>query len=146
MTTIAADLFTFSCAGVGGEWKRIANFNICSGDDCPNRWSKSSYNDISFYTSPSNNGDCYLTNFSTNYVSYQRACGRVRGYHKGTPDTFRGGTSIDDVYVERLTITHGSPRKHVWSYAIGHTELGECSYSVSMCSITGTKFSFFCWL
>ena len=28
MTAIAADYFTFSCAGVGGEWRRIASIDI----------------------------------------------------------------------------------------------------------------------
>ena len=28
MTTIAVDYFTFSRAGVGGEWRRIVSFDI----------------------------------------------------------------------------------------------------------------------
>ena len=36
MTAIAAGLFTFSCAGVGGEWRKITTFNISAGHDCPN--------------------------------------------------------------------------------------------------------------
>ena len=32
MTAIAAGLFTFSCAGVGGEWRRIVIFDANAGD------------------------------------------------------------------------------------------------------------------
>ena len=35
-------LFNFSCAGVGGEWRIIAKFNITAGDKCPNGWRDSS--------------------------------------------------------------------------------------------------------
>ena len=53
MTAIAAGLFTFSCAGVGGEWRRIASFYISAGDDYPTGWNKSSLNDFSFCRLPS---------------------------------------------------------------------------------------------
>lgn len=35
MTAIAAGYFTFSCVGVGGVWRRIANIDISAGDACP---------------------------------------------------------------------------------------------------------------
>ena len=40
------------CAGVGGEWRRIASINISAGDDCPTGWNKSSYNGVSFCRTP----------------------------------------------------------------------------------------------
>ena len=134
MTAIAAGLFTFSCAGVGGEWKRIARYNISAGDDCPTGWSKSSRSGVSFCRSPNDNRGCYSTTFSTN-VDYKRVCGRARGYQKGTPDGFHSG-NINSVYVDGLSITHGSPRQHIWTYAVGHTdrdnyESGRCPCTAS---------------
>ena len=120
MTAIAASYFTFSCAGVGREWRRIASFNISAGDDCPTGWNKSSYSNVSFCRSPSNDRGCYSTTFSTNHVAYQRVCGKVRGYQKGTPNGFLSGS----IYVDGLSITHSSPRQHIWTYAVGRTELG----------------------
>ena len=35
-----ADGILSSCAGMGGEWKRIANIDISAGDDCPSGWLK----------------------------------------------------------------------------------------------------------
>ena len=134
MTAIAAGLFTFSCAGVGGEWKRIASYNISAGDDCPTGWSKSSLNDVSFCRSPSNNRGCYSTILSTNHMVYQRVCGRARGYQKGSPDAFEHGGSIDSFYVDGLSITHGSPRQHIWTYAAGVSESANSAPSRCPCA------------
>ena len=58
MTAIAAGYFTFTCAGVGGEWRRIASIDISAGDECPTGWNKSSHNGVSFCRSPSDNPGC----------------------------------------------------------------------------------------
>ena len=121
MTAIASNYFTFSCAGVLGHWRRIASFDISAGDNCPAGWKKASHSDISFCRSLNDNSGCYLTSFSSE-ISYNRVCGRVKGYEKGSPDGFKNG-DIDD-YVDGLSITHGNPRQHIWTYAIGHTESG----------------------
>ena len=55
-------------------------------------------------------------------MSYQRVCGRARGYQKGKTDAFLAGGNIDDSYVDGLSITHGSPRQHIWTYAVGVAE------------------------
>ena len=128
MSAITAGYFTFSCAGVGGEWRRIASLNISAGDECPTGWSKSSHNGISFCRSPSDNPGCYSTTFST-MMSYTRVCGRIRGYQKGSTDQFirqktNDNNNINAVYVDGLSITHGSPRQHIWTYVAGLTGHG----------------------
>ena len=53
-------------------------------------------------------------------------CGRALGYRYGYTDGFNGPpeTSLDDVYVEDLSITHGMyPRTHTWTYAAGNSEI-----------------------
>ena len=124
MTAIAASYFIFSCAGVRGEWRRIASFNISAENDCPTGWSKSSLNNVSFCRSSGGRRGigCYSTTFSTYNVSYQRVCGRARGYQKGKTDAFLAGGNIDGSYVDGLSITHGSPRQHIWTYAVGVAE------------------------
>ena len=56
--------------------------------------------------------------------SYTHVCGRARGYRFRTTDGFgyrnnRGVFTINNAYVDGLSITRGSPRKHIWSYAAG---------------------------
>ena len=140
MTLIAAiadGSIILSCAGVGGEWRRIAGINISAGDNCPTGWLKSSHNGVSFCRAPSDEGGCYSTFFSTNGVSYQHVCGRARGYQKGTTDGFELNTlSIDTYYVDGLSITHGNPRQHIWTYAAGITDNGNYTTWNCPCAIT----------
>ena len=127
MTLIAAiadGSIILSCAGVEGQWRRIAGINISAGDNCPTGWLKSSHNGVSFCRAPSDNAGCYSTFFSTNGVSYQHVCGRARGYQKGTTDAFRSNTRSINNYVDGLSITHGNPHQHIWTYEVGFTNNG----------------------
>ncbi|XP_065919893.1 uncharacterized protein [Dysidea avara] len=102
------------CGNIGG-WTRIASVNITKGDECPIEWTEGSRDGISFCRSPSNNPGCYPVLFPSNGISYQKVCGMARGYQKGSPDSFNTGTNPPD----GLSITHGDPRIHIWSYVIG---------------------------
>ena len=73
--------------------------------------------------------------FYTNGAPYQRVCGKVRGYQKGHPNDGLAFNSltIDDHYVNRLSITYGSPRQHIWSYANGDYDKTEAYYLACPC-------------
>ena len=111
--TISGD-FISTCAGVGGGWRRIANINISAGDDCPGEWRKATPSGVSFCRVASDNEFvCSSANFSTNGISYQRVCGRARGYQKGATLRFfisnrPTPTSGDEYYVSGLSITYSS--------------------------------------
>ena len=106
--------FISTCAGVGGGWRRIVNINISAGDDCPGEWRKATQSDVSFCRVASDSQfTCSSANFSTNGISYQRVCGRARGYQKGKTMAFYGSEStynnkIDQDYVDGLSITYSS--------------------------------------
>ena len=130
MTPIANGDFISTCAGVGGGWRRIANINISAGDDCPGEWRKATQSGVSFCRVASNDSfTCTSANFSTNGISYQRVCGRARGYQKGDTAAFYGSDpyynnrTIDEDYVSGLSITYSSnPREHIWTFASGRGE------------------------
>ena len=130
MTAIANGDFISTCAGVGGGWRRIANINISAGDDCPGEWRKATQSGVSFcrVASDEGNGVTSSANFSTNGISYQRVCGRARGYQKGDTVAFYGSYSsynkaIDEDYVSGLSITYNSnPRQHIWTFSSGRRE------------------------
>ena len=47
----------------------------------------------------------------------------MRGYQLCNPNAFHNSVPIDEAYAEGVSITHGtSPRKHVWTYAVGFEE------------------------
>ena len=111
-----------TCAGVGGGWRRIANMDISTGGDCPSGWRKDTHSGVSFCRVVSDDyNTCSSTTFSTNGTSYQRVCGRARGYQKGWSVAFTLSRSqtIDGYYVDGLSITHGNPRQHIWTFANG---------------------------
>ena len=124
MTAIANGTFISTCAGVGGGWRRIVNINISAGDDCPGEWRKATQSGVNFCRVASDEGfTCSSSNFSTNGISYQRVCGRARGYQKGDTGGLYSGhfrISIDSGYVSGSSIIYSNnPRQHIWTYASG---------------------------
>ena len=122
------------CGGHKGGWMRVANVNATNGEACPGEWiNNGNYNS---YCTGTGAAGCYSAEFTVPY-HYNKICGQVRGFQKGTPDGFypyfsaRGSApshlyrpqsnsaDVNGVYVDGVSITLGDPRKHVWTYAIG---------------------------
>ena len=89
---------------------------------CPDSWQK--------ITSPRSScgkksiATCDSLNIITSGASYQKVCGRFRGYQYRTPDGFRPSASIETNYVDGISVTYGKPgsRNHVYTYNVGHEE------------------------
>ena len=65
---------------------------------------------------------CSSVTFPQHGVSYTKVCGRARGYQYGPTETFIGyddGQTLEGYYVVGLSITHGTPRCHIWTFAAG---------------------------
>ena len=63
---------------------------------------------------------CSSTTFSTQGVRYEKVCGKVIGYQYYVPYGFgpaRFTPAITETYVDGVSLTHGSPRQHVWTFA-----------------------------
>ena len=114
------------CGGHKGGWMRIADLDTSRGDDCPSGWTKIT-TPVAACIAPSNNAGCYPTNFSTLSIPYSKVCGMAVGYQKESTDGFglfaaNPSQSINGPYVDGISITYGTPRKHIWTYAIGVSE------------------------
>ncbi len=69
---------------------------------------------------------CVSTTFSTFGIEYSRVFGRVIGYQFDRPDAFRSydvGNTIEDLYVGGVSLTHGEPPKHIWTFAGARDEV-----------------------
>jgi len=136
--------FIPTCAGVGGGWKRIANINISAGDECPSGWRKGTHSGVSFCRVVSNDRHvCSSAYFSTNGTSYQRVCGRARGYQKGETDAFyayynKDKITVEDYYADGLLITYGIPHQHIWTFAAGLYDNKKYSFNCP-CAFGGGK-------
>jgi len=117
---------SLTCGGITGGWMRIANVDTSQGDDCPSGWNKI-IEPKPLCRGSSNDGGCYSAYFSNNKSKYNFICGKLRGYQKGTTDAFSAdfspSYSIDAPYLDGVSITVGNPRKNVWSYAVGYSQL-----------------------
>ena len=129
------------CGGHKGGWMRITDLNASRGDDCPSGWNKIT-TPVAACIAPSNNAGCYSTNFSTSTLSipYSKVCGMAVGYQENTTDGFAAlavplrSIHINGPYVEGVSITYGTPRKHIWTYAIGYSDATSGHSSNCPCS------------
>jgi len=131
------------CGGQKGGWMRVVSFDTNNGDNCPTGWSKITAPGTSFDVcrSPNNNPGCYPVTFTTNGTSYNKICGQVRGYQKGSPDAFEPSAfgsqdTIDSSYADGILISVGSPRKHVWAYVVGDSDNTHSARYNCPCSTT----------
>ena len=125
-----------------GEWHQVAYLNMSDPtQQCPSAraWREYNTGGVRACGRPRTNGaSCAATTYSIDF-QYRRVCGRVVGYQFGSPDGFLPG-NIDQIYVEGVSITRGSPREHVWTYAAGVTESGrEHTNSNCPCSDSSGK-------
>jgi len=116
------------CGGVEGGWMQVVDVDMNRDDSCPGTWHK--------ITTPrrlclGNVAGCASAQYYVKGVSYEYICGQIKAYQKGSTDAFHQTQSIDDAYVEGISITLGSPRKHVWTYAAGASD--DYNYSNSNC-------------
>ena len=112
-------------------WVRVANLNMTDPNQpCPPNFS--------LYTQPkrlcgkSTNGDgCDSVSYNTSGLQYNKVCGRVVGYQQGTPNAFQRSynNDINEAYVDGISITYGSPRKHVWTLAAALYENGKKTHT-----------------
>ena len=121
--------------GGGGGWIRVADIDMsrpeATEETCPEGLSWTilyDYPDKKLLCDGSRDDSCLSTTFSTNGVPYSRVCGKVIGYQSRAPDAFEqyinNGITIDGKFVDGVVLTHGSPRKHIWTFAGGSSQNG----------------------
>lgn len=114
------------CGGTGG-WTRVTYLNMTDPvQQCPDTWR--------YIASPkrtcgrtNNLAGCSSASFGTQGTSYSRICGSVIGYQFGYTGAFEGyvynySATIEGYYVSGVSITHGNPRQHIWSFAAAPSE------------------------
>ena len=121
------------CNITSANWRRVAYFDTAQGDSCPTGLR-------TVTNTTTNQTACGSTNTGAGcasvpipvQVSYSHVCGIVKGYQYYDSEAFypstRGYNTIDTFYVDGVSITHGSPRRHLWTYANGAYELGSETY------------------
>ena len=126
----------YSCGGSTG-WRRVAYLNMSDlSQHCPSVWKK--------ITTPHRvcgrrAGGCEGLTYTTGSEQYDQVCGRIIGYQIGSPDTFaHTRRSINSYYMDGISVTHGSPRQHIWSFVAGGDEDTSDHPAASCPCVTGS--------
>ena len=103
-----------------GRWYRIAYLNMTDpSQQCPSAWREYNTSQFRACGRPVFSGASRPSQIFPISHQYSKVCGRVIGIQVASPDAFhtKQGTSINGGYIDGVSITHGSPRHHIWSYA-----------------------------
>ena len=123
----------------GGGWTRIAYLDMSdSTEECPPGFRLYQSGGVrACGRQSSNSGSCQSVKFPSYGISYTQVCGRVVGYQYASPDAIQRGewknpgkylggidpkhNDINSAYVDGISLTHGSPRQHIWTFMAGLT-------------------------
>ena len=109
-----------------GFWYRVAYLNMSNSSQvCPSNWVEHSTPVRTCERPPSFRGSCPGVQYSAKSLWYSKVCGRVIGYQDGSSDAFfpgRSSRSPDGIYVDGVSLIHGIPRNHIWTFAVGGTD------------------------
>ena len=104
-------------------WTRIAYLNMSDlSQVCPSGFRLHESGGVRACGRPvSSGGSCASVKFPSNGITYSEVCGRVVGYRYNTLDYpgtpwIGSNEGIDSYYLDGISLTHGSPRKHIWSF------------------------------
>ena len=131
----------YTCGGTGG-WRRVVYLNFTDPNTpCPSGWQLTGHSKRTCGRVSTGLFTCDSVTFPVSGGDYTRVCGRIIGYQDAlilafhTYDTGRV-TNIDDAYVDGVSLTHGSPRQHIWTFAAGISEVALSENAKCPCDTT----------
>ena len=122
---VYCEMNTTNCGSITGGWTRAAFINMTDESNaCPENLTYAVQSSIRMCRSSLTTAGCTSVTFPAHMIPYTKICGRVHGYQYWSPDAFRAyqfgsQTTIDGYYVDGISVTHGSPRNHIWTFAAG---------------------------
>ena len=124
---VYCEMDTNNTFGQSGGWMRIANVDMSNSDSqCPPGLVYNVIEGRRLCRRQSLASGCSSTTFSAQGVEYRKVCGKVIGYQYNQPYGFgpaRFTSGISQTYVDGVSITNGSPRQHVWTFAAARSEI-----------------------
>ena len=131
---VYCEMNTTNCGNITGGWMRAAYIDMTNpGNTCPKGLTYKVQSSTRMCRSSHTSAGCTSVTFPTHMTPYTKVCGRARGYQYASPDGFRKGghNNIESYYVDGLSVTHGSPRNHIWTFAAGVSK--DYNYPSSNC-------------
>ena len=122
----------YQCGGTGG-WRRVVYLNFTDPNTtCPSGWQLTSHSKRTCGKVSTSAFTCDSVTFPVSEGDYTRVCGRIIGYQNEDIEAFYPYTepTIDGFYVQGVSLTHGSPRQHIWTFAGGFSEVHDRNRNV----------------
>ena len=107
----------YTCGGTGG-WRCVAYLDMTDNcTTCPSGWNMTVLPIPTCGRATDGDNTCDSITFPVR-SDYCRICGRIRAYQYASPDGFHRIPStlvgtIDNAYVDGVSVTHGTPRNHI---------------------------------
>ena len=119
---------TRSCGGVTGGWVRVAYLdktNSSQNGMCPGGLTELTFFSTCTCRRDDTSAGCSSVQFTTHELSYSKVCGRITAFADGAPEGFMRTDDIDinGTYVDGVSLTHGAPRQHIWTFAATSSEV-----------------------
>ena len=136
---------TRSCANITGGWIRVAELDMTNGStQCPTGLRSRSFSNIRTCERDPSSGRCSSVTFFTSNIEFSRVCGKLRAYPIGETSAF-STLSIDTHYVDGISLTHGRPRRHIWTFAAAFDDASLCPCNNETIQIPGfVEKDYFC--
>ena len=118
------------CNESGGKWMRIAYLNMSDPSaQCPDGWRE--VKSLIRTCRRQFNTSVNSVNYTSYGIPYSSVCGRIIVYQFGYPDGFlaytnQGQRTLDDPYVDGISVTFGHPRNHIWTFAAAQVGQFSC--------------------
>ena len=113
---------TLSCGSITGGWMRVAELNMTdTSQQCPSGLVEN--DETGVCQCQAEGSGCLSVNYSISNIGYSSICGRITAYQVGSTNAFQkyynnqGTTTVNSSYVDGVSLTHGNPREHIWTFA-----------------------------
>ena len=115
----------YSCGGTVG-WRRVVYLDMTDPHTtCPSGWDMTGYSKRTCGRNSTGSRTCSSATFPVSGGEYSRVCGRIKAYQWGATlafESYRFVTTIDGAYACGVSVTHGTPRNHIWTFVAGASE------------------------
>ena len=115
------------CGGTGG-WRRVVYLDMTKPNTtCPSGWKLTGYSKRTCGRATDGTNIRDSATFPVRGGEYSRICGRIRANQYASTDGFVRFPStldsiIDNAYIDGVSVTHGTPRNHIWTFVAGLSE------------------------
>ena len=104
---------------------RAAYLNMTdSSEKCPDEFRLYSENGVRACDQPvSSGGSCVGKPIPSGNIEYSQVCSKIIGYQVGWTDgAHHTPSSINSHYSDGISLTHGNPHSHIWTFMVGSTD------------------------